>query len=136
MIRSTLGHIQFNVEAENLSFYKELFAFAGWPIIQDNPSVLAAGDEAISLWFIGETNNAKNDYDGPGMNHLALHVKEQGEIDRMVEYLQKKEIPLLFDTPRHRPEFSEDAEHTYYQVMFETPDKILLEVVYIGLLEK
>ena len=35
-----------------------------------------------------------------------------------------------------RPEFSQDTDHTYYQVMFETPDKILIEVVYGGLLKK
>ena len=29
-----------------------------------------------------------------------------------------------------------DADHTYYQVMFESPDRILLEVVYMGLLAK
>jgi hypothetical protein len=32
----------------------------------------------------------------------------------------------------HRPEFSMSTEETYYQVMFESPDRILFEVVYTG----
>ena len=39
---------------------------------------------------------------------------------------------LLFETPRHRPDFARSADQTYYQVMFEIPDHILLEVVYTG----
>ena len=39
---------------------------------------------------------------------------------------------LLFETPRHRPEFAESDGHTYYQVMFASPDGILFEIVYVG----
>ena len=136
MIKTTLGHIQLNVDAENLPFYKDLFAFLGWKTLHENATALGVGSADASLWFIGDTKDTKNDYDGPGMNHLGMHVQNQNEVDKMVEYLQKKDIAPLFETPRHRPEFSEDTEHTYYQVMFETPDKILVEVVYIGLFEK
>ena len=48
-------------------------------------------------------------------------------------YLEKNNIVMLFDTPRHRPEFVSNKNETYYQIMFESPDKILFEVVYIGL---
>ena len=44
-----------------------------------------------------------------------------------------KGVQPLFDTPRHRPEFRDDPKETYYQVMFESPDKVLFEVVYSGL---
>ena len=98
--------------------------------------MLGVGSADASLWFIGNANDAKNDYDGAGMNHLALHVQSQSEVDQMVEYIHEKNIAPLFETPRHRPEFSQDADHTYYQVMFETPDKLLFEVVYGGLLKK
>jgi hypothetical protein len=46
-------------------------------------------------------------------------------------WLKESGIPHLFETPRHRPEFSE-GDNTYYQVMFESPDRILFEVVYTG----
>jgi hypothetical protein len=32
---------------------------------------------------------------------------------------------------RHRPEFAQGEDQTYYQVMFASPDRILLEVVYV-----
>jgi catechol 2,3-dioxygenase-like lactoylglutathione lyase family enzyme len=132
MIKTTLGHIQLNIDAENLPFYKDLFAFVGWKTLHEDATVLGVGSADTSLWFVGNANDAKNDYDGKGMNHLALHVQSQDKVDQMVAYLQEQDIAPLFETPRHRPEFSQDADHTYYQVMFETPDKILLEVVYIG----
>jgi catechol 2,3-dioxygenase-like lactoylglutathione lyase family enzyme len=133
MIETQFGHIQFNVHAHNLPFYKDLFAFTGWPILEDDPMMLGVGhDVFISLWFFGGANAVNNDYDGCGMNHLGLLVQSQGEVDQMVEYLREHDIPPLFGTPRHRPEFSMDSEHTYYQVMFESPDRILFEVVYMG----
>jgi predicted lactoylglutathione lyase len=63
-------------------------------------------------------------------------VESQNEVDQMVAYLRERNIAPLFETPRHRPEFSQDAEHTYYQVMFESPDRILFEIVYMGPLAK
>jgi hypothetical protein len=49
-----------------------------------------------------------------------------------VTYLKQHGIKALFETPRHRPEFSGSEAETYYQVMFESPDRILFEVVYTG----
>ena len=133
MIQSKFGHIQINVRAENLPFYKDLFAFLGWSTLYDSPAMLGVGSDAgYSLWFSGEAKQVENDYDGPGMNHLALDVQNQGDVDLMTAYLRERGIAPLFGTPRHRPEFSRDSEHTYYQVMFESPDRILFEVVYIG----
>ncbi|MAT97202.1 MAG: hypothetical protein CL608_08670 [Anaerolineaceae bacterium] len=133
MIQTKLGHIQLNVYQHNLPFYKELFAFMGWRILEDDSMTLGVGEDIFSsLWFVGEAVDADNDYDGPGMNHLGLLVQSQDEVDQMVSYLQQRNIAPLFETPRHRPEFSKDTEHTYYQVMFESPDRILFEVVYMG----
>ena len=137
MIQTTIGHIQLNVDPHNLPFYKELFTFAGWPTLEDTPTFLGVGHSVFhSLWFFGRANDVHNDYDGPGMNHLGLLVQSQDEVDQMVEYLRQRNIAPLFETPRHRPEYSKDSEHTYYQVMFESPDRILFEVVYMGRLAK
>ena len=38
---------------------------------------------------------------------------------------------MLFETPRYRPDFSSEP-NTYYQIMFESPDRILFEIVYVG----
>jgi hypothetical protein len=137
MLQTKIGHIQFNVNAQNIPFYKSLFSFSGWAIWYEDAAMLGVGQEGNqSLWFAGGANAASNDYDGRGMNHLGLQVQSQGEVDEMVAYLRENNIPAQFETPRHRPDFSQDSEHTYYQVMFESPDRILFEVVYTGLKEK
>lgn len=133
MVQSTLGHIQLNVLPQNLPFYKDLFGFMGWQTLEDDGVMYGCGRDVFnSLWFFGGAKDCPNDYDGPGMNHIGLLVKTQDEVNQVTGYLREKNITPLFDTPRHRSEFAYDGDHTYYQVMFETPDRILVEVVYMG----
>lgn len=131
-MQTQLGHILFNVQPENLPFYKDLLSFLGWQPIFEAEGMLAMGHPSgTSLWFGSQVKAVTNDYDGPGMNHLGFHTASQADVDAAVAYLAEHSIPALFETPRHRPEFSSEAQ-TYYQVMFETPDRILTEIVYIG----
>jgi len=128
-----LTHMQFNVQPENMAFYSQLLAFVGWQPLYETEGMLGVADKnGVSLWFIGQVKAVSNDYDGPGMNHLALAAASQAEVDAVAAYLTERAVKLLFETPRHRAEFTQSAEQTYYQVMFETPDRILIEVVYIG----
>ena len=53
-------------------------------------------------------------------------------MDEVSAQLVARGVKMLFETPRHRPEFSMSPEETYYQIMFESPDRILWEVVYTG----
>jgi catechol 2,3-dioxygenase-like lactoylglutathione lyase family enzyme len=132
-MESSLGHIQFGVRPENAQFYKEFLSFLGWQTIFDSPEMVGlSGKGEASLWFGTGVNASKNDYDGPGINHLGLHVGSVADVDATVRYLQDRGVPALFETPRHRPDFASSENDTYYQVMFETPDRILLEVVYVG----
>ena len=66
------------------------------------------------------------------LNHLGIRTATQADVDSAAAYLHEHGIALLFDTPRHRPEFAGSEEQTYYQIMFETPDRILIEIVYMG----
>lgn len=133
-MQTSLSHIQFNVHPTNIPFYKSLMTFLGWQTLYETEGILGVGDQTnASLWFIGQAKDVSNDYDGPGMNHLAIGTPSQAEVDATVTYLKEHGVALLFETPRHRPEYAQSAEHTYYQVMFESPDRILLEVVYTGL---
>ena len=128
-----LSHLQVNVRSTNLPFYQDLFTFLGWdPIYSDETtkSFNSLGD--ISIWFIGAANDARNDVDGVGVNHIALAAESQEEVDRLVAHLAERRIERLFETPRHRPDFSHSADDTYYQVMFSSPDGILFEHVYVG----
>lgn len=143
MVSTQLGHIQFNVQPGNLSFYRDLMAFLGWATIYEAEGALGvmammgesvrADTPGASLWFIGYTKDgAANDYDGAGMNHLAFSAATTADVDTVVTYLNEQGVAPLFETPRHRPEFAGSDDQTYYQVMFETPDRLLIEVVYIG----
>lgn len=132
-MQTHLAHIQFNVHPANMPFYKDLLASLGWQAIHDGDGMLGvAGQGDISLWFVGQAKEVGNDYDGPGMNHLAIGTESQADVDAVAAYLQERGVAPLFETPRHRPEFAQGEGQTYYQVMFESPDRILLEVVYTG----
>lgn len=132
-MQTRLGHIQVNVTPANLQFYRDLMSFLGWQTIYDGEfgiGVMAEGEP--SVWFVAAANGAKNDYDGVGMNHLGIDASSQAEVDQVIEYIQQRGISPLFETPRHRPDFAQDENSTYYQVMFESPDRVLFEVVYRG----
>jgi catechol 2,3-dioxygenase-like lactoylglutathione lyase family enzyme len=132
MVQSSISHLQFNIDPANAGFYRDLFTFLGWSLWYDDPNMLGLGDgKGASVWFAGPAKASANDYDGPGMNHIGLSVPEQADVDAVVAYLHDRGVPALFETPRHRPEFSTEGQ-TYYQVMFESPDRILFEIVYTG----
>ena len=131
MNQAHVGHLVYNIQPENAAFYKDLFGFLGWSLLYDDPAMLGLGDEhGVSVWF-GPARPANNDYDGLGLNHLGIGVSAQADVDEAVAYLAARGVPALFETPRHRPEYSGPGQ-TYYQVMFESPDRILFEIVYTG----
>jgi catechol 2,3-dioxygenase-like lactoylglutathione lyase family enzyme len=126
-------HLEINIAPQNTSFYKDLFDFLGWKVLYEGEGMLGVGgSNEVSLWFASRANDAKNDYDGPGVNHIGIGAPTIADVDATVDYLKAIGVPALFETPRHRPEFSSSPEETYYQVMFESPDRILFEVVYTG----
>jgi catechol-2,3-dioxygenase len=131
-MKSNLGHLQVNIHPENKGFYKELFTFLGWNVLYEDENVVGMGcEKGASLWFGAGCKDLTNDYDGRGTNHIAVSVEKQTDVDQTVDYLKKHNVAALFNTPCHRPEFSGPGS-TYYQVMFESPDKLLFEVVYTG----
>lgn len=128
-----LAHMQINVDPVNLGFYQDLMATLGWRITYaGKEGVEAETDDGADLWFQAGAKDVTNDYDGPGVNHMAFGAASTTDVDAVANYLTGRGVELLFDTPRHRPEFARSEDQTYYQVMFETPDRLLLEVVYIG----
>ncbi|MGH2610518.1 MAG: hypothetical protein ACRDHF_15665 [Tepidiformaceae bacterium] len=132
-METSLAHLQVNIRPENLPFYRDLFSFLGWNTLYEAEGTLGTGGKnGASLWFVAEANGAANDYDGPGVNHLGIEAPSQAAVDATVTYLHDKQVRSLFETPRHRPEFSSGEGQTYYQVMFESPDRVLFEVVYTG----
>ena len=132
-MQSTIGHLQINIDPRNMQFYKDLFCFLGWSVWHEDASILGVGTPGqVSLWFTRPAKPAANDYDGVGMNHLAVAVTSAADVDQAAAYLHERGVDALFDTPRHRSEFCSGPQETYYQVMFESPDRVLFEVVYTG----
>lgn len=132
-MQATLGHLVFSIDPANRGFYRDLFNFLGWQTLYDVAGMLGIADaNGISAWFADRLKDVSNDYDGPGLNHFAINLPSVADVDTAAVWLYERGIPHLFETPRHRPEFAGDDVNTYYQVMFETPDRILVEIVYIG----
>lgn len=131
MQTAIIGHLLFMVDPANFSFYRDLLAFLGWQAIWQDEQVLGMGSGTASIWFSAATSSHTNDHDAHGLNHLALSPSSQADVDATVAYLGEHGVAPLFETPRHRPEWAGEGS-TYYQVMFESPDRILFEVVYTG----
>ena len=133
IVQTQLSHMQVNVDPANLAFYTDLMGYLGWQTLHEDEGMVGLGDaNKVSIWFITQVKAVSNDYDGPGLNHLAIGTTTQAEVDLVADYLRQRNVELLFATPRHRPEFAQGADQTYYQIMFESPDRILFEVVYMG----
>ena len=132
-MQTHLGHVMFGIAPEHTAFYRDLMQFLGWQVIFDDYGLLGIGDSnGASFWFGPQEKAGSNDYDFPGVNHLGIHTTNQADVDTVVAYLAEHQVQALFETPRHRPDFSQGDDQTYYQVMFESPDRILFEVYYTG----
>ena len=132
-MKPLLGHLQINVATANLGFYKDLLSFLGWQTLYEDQTMIgAASAQDSSLWFVGGAKEVAYDYDGPGMNHIGFGAERQEDVIATARYLEERGIARLFETPRHRPEFAGGEGQTYFQVMFESPDRLLFEVVYTG----
>ena len=122
-----------NIDPANRAFYRDLFSLLGWDNWHEDANMLGMGVEGKgSFWFASAPGKHRTDYDQLGVNHLGIRAEEQKDVDTVAAFLRRKSVPPLFETPRHRPEFAEGEGQTYYQVMFTSPDNVLLEVVYIG----
>ncbi len=131
-MQSYLNHVQLNIDYKNIQFYKKLMEFLGWKVIFEDKNITGyTSGKTGSIWFLPKTNDAKNNYDATGVNHIGIGVDSIEPVNDIVDYLADHAVHPLFGTPRYRPEFSGD-ENIYYQIMFESPDKILFEVVCAG----
>jgi len=136
-METRFAHLMVFVRPENIGFYRELLTFLGWSVHyegqREGMPYLGMGDtHSIRLAFSCATHAGTNDYDKPGINHFGLAAQSVADVDATVAYLAERDIFALFDTPRYRPEFTWGENETCYQVMFESPDRILIEVVYTG----
>lgn len=105
----------------------------GWSVIFEEKDVSGfTSGTSGDLWFVKTNSKQAVNYDGLGLNHISLRVQSTTDVDTIKDYLENTGTNMLFETPRHRPEFTDSDKETYYQIMFESPDNILFEIVYIG----
>ena len=132
-MKTCLYHLQLNVSSakKSLPFYKDLFGYLGYTIIDESPDHIGVSNGTTDFWIIKtEKGHKKNVFHrkNTGINHLAFKVDSKEDVDRFCkEFLKKREIPLLYGTPKVFPEYKKG----YYAVFFEDPDRIKLEVVFI-----
>ena len=132
-MNTTLNHLEVRIDPANGGFYKDVLGFLGWNVLYEGDGMVGLGaSNHASLWFVGGGSAAKNDYDGVGVNHIAIGAESAADVDAAAAFLAKKGVAPLFETPRHRPDFAASEKETYYQVMFESPDRVLFEIVYTG----
>lgn len=134
-MKAALGHIQLNVQnyAKHKDLYIKLAAYFEWPVIHDSDHIFGVdmGNES-SIWFSQAPVVEKNNRDSDGLNHLGIAVNSRQDVDTFIEeFMKPNNLTPLFDTPRERNEFMYE-DFDYYQVMFELPDAVLIEVVYNG----
>ena len=79
-MQSHLGHLVFGVQPAHMPFYKDLLTFMGWSTIYDSPDMCGFGDKNhVSLWFGAATKAGHNDYDAPGVNHVAVGTAQAAQ---------------------------------------------------------
>lgn len=127
-MKATLSHIEINTS--NLKFYKELLTYLGYKIIREWDNEFGASDGSTDMWVTEVGTKYKGDgfhRKRIGLNHLAVRVSSKDEVDQFYkEYLQPKNIAVLYGGPKEYPEYVPG----YYAVYFEDPDRIKLEVTY------
>ena len=133
MSTSSVGHLQFNISAGNVGFYRSLLTPLGFEMFPESDHYVAAADSnGVSLWFMVTDTEAAQDHDHRGMNHLAFSADSVESVDQTASFLGELGVEALFETPRRRPDFIGEGDTDYYQVMFRSPDGELFEVVYTG----
>ena len=131
--RTSVYHIQINVSNANraLPFYRAFFSYLGYRILEESPEHLGVSNGTTDFWIIeskGSHSKRKFHRKAPGLNHISFEVASAETVRKFTrDFLGKRNIKALYDSPRHFPEYHKD----YYAVYFEGPDRIKLEVTHI-----
>jgi catechol 2,3-dioxygenase-like lactoylglutathione lyase family enzyme len=136
-MKTSVYHIQINVSSKAaLAFYKDLFSYLGYKIIDKgkeyhNIKWLGVSNGTTDFWLM-ETENKykakKFHRKATGINHIAFRVYSRADVDKFTrEFLKRRNIKTLYNSPKMFPEYRKG----YYAVYFEDLDRIKLEVVHL-----
>lgn len=132
-MKTSLYHIQINVHNAKVSlpFYKRLFAYFEYTIIDESDEHIGVSNGTTDFWIIEtEDTHKEKGYHRKaiGLNHIAFRVSSKEDVDSFVkEFLKKEKVKILYDTPGDYPEYKKG----YYAVFFEDPDRVKIEVAYV-----
>lgn len=131
-MKTFLYHIHLNVSDAKISlpFYKDLFAYLEYKIIDESSEHIGVSNGSTDFWIIETEKDYKSNKfnrKNTGINHLAFRLNSKEDVDTFVkEFLKPRRIETLYDTPKAFPEYGGE----YYAAFFEDPDRIKLEVMY------
>ncbi len=131
-MKASLYHIQINVSsaAVSLPFYKDLFAYLEYKIIDESSEHIGASNGGTVIWIMqtdAKFQSLSFHRKATGLNHLAFRVEPKKDVDTFTkEFLKPRKIVPLYSSPKPMPEYGP----TYYAIYFEDPDRIKLEVVF------
>lgn len=129
-MKGTFNHIEFRTSkaAETFPFYKDLLTHLEWEVVAEWPGAMGLSDGSVSLWFfetIEEHQQAGFNRDAAGVAHFGIHLASRADVEAFTaEYLEPHGIAPILGTPQARDDFGP----TYFQVMFEDPEGLLIEV--------
>ena len=132
-MKTSVYHIQINISDPKVSlpFYKELFKYFEYKIISESPDHIGASNGTTDFWIMEteeKNKSSKFHRKTTGVNHISFKANSKEDVDSFTkDFLNKKGIKLLYETPKHFPEYTDG----YYAVFFEDPDRIKLELAYV-----
>ena len=132
-MKTSLYHIQLNVSNPKVSlpFYKKLFSYFEYKIIDESENHIAASNGTTDFWIIATNikySGLKFHRKSTGLNHISFKVSSKEEVDAFVKnFLKENKIKQLYGEAKEFPEYKTG----YYAVYFEDPDRIKLEVTYV-----
>jgi len=127
---SYLTHIQLSIDFSNLPYYKDLFKALGWHITKETKDTIClSANRECNIWLIeGERTERKS---RDTLNCISIKLDTQDDFDKILAYIQKKDIDLYSDFAAEPPkgvEFQKDEVTT--SLVIKTPDGILLQIFY------
>ena len=125
-----IGHIILNVKdfVESELFYDSLLQALGFEIDHFDSGewgkIKSYKQGEHNLWIRYDTQKDSKEFvRDVGLDHLAIEVKNENEVDEIFEIVKKLDVQITRE-PKNYPEYSE----TYYAFFFRDPNGIPLEV--------
>jgi len=130
-MKASVYHVQLNVSAASMTFYKVLLRYLGYTLVREYPQMFGATNGTTDLWIMQtDPRYATRGFHrkAAGVNHIAFRVPSRADVDRFAQdFLAAHTVPALYGGPREYSEYRPG----YYAVFFESPDRLKLEIAYI-----